>query len=70
MISKSKQIRVMGFDTDGFCFPILAGVKYYGYDTSVVKIVGGRLYPIHPGTTRVNLQWHNFAGDFVVHVTE
>ena len=69
-ISKSEQILVMAFDTDSFCFPILTDVKYGGYDASVVKIVGGRLYPIHPGTTRVNLRWHNFAGDFVVHVTE
>ena len=69
-ISKSEQVWVMAFDTDGFCFPILTGVKYYGYDTSVVKIVGGRLYPVNPGTTRVSLQWHNFWGDFVVNVIE
>ncbi|MBR2732584.1 MAG: hypothetical protein IKD72_11450 [Clostridia bacterium] len=69
-ISERTQFWIMAYDTDGFCFPLLTGVQYDGYDASVVKIVGGQLCPVSPGTTRVRLQWHGFRGDFVVHVTE
>ena len=58
------------FDGENDVFPVLSGVTYYGYDKSVIKIVGPRIYPVAPGDTRVCLRWRNFTGDFVVHVTE
>lgn len=65
----SQQIWVMAYDTDGDVFPILLGATFDGYDTSVIQMIGSRIYPVGPGTTRVNLHWHGFSGDFVVHVT-
>ena len=67
---KSEQIWVMAFDSDYFVFPILTDTCFDGYDTSVIKIVGSRIYPVAPGDTRVWVHWHGFSGDFVVHVTE
>ena len=69
-ISKSEQIWVMGYDTDYFVFPILIGARFDGYDKSVVHIIGGRMIPVSPGTTRVYVHWHSLSGDFVVHVEE
>lgn len=69
-LTGSEQLWVMGFDSDGYTFPILFGVTFDGYDESVVKIVGSRMYPVGPGSTHVNLHWHGFSGDFVVHVPE
>ena len=65
-----KNISGMAFDTDGFCFPLLTGVRFDGYDKSIVRIVGGLLIPVSPGTTRVTVHWHNFSDSFVVTVTE
>ena len=69
-ISKSRHVWVMGFDADHVCFPILTGLRFDGYDDSVIKIVGSRIIPVSPGETRVRVHWHGFSGDFVVHVTE
>lgn len=69
-INKSERFWVMALDTDGFCFPLLTGVTFDGYDKSVVRIFGGRLIPVSPGTTRVTVHWHNFSDSFVVTVTE
>ena len=69
-INKSEQIWIMGFDTDGFCFPLLTDVWFDGYDTSVIKIIGTRVIPVSPGDTRVYVHWHGLADSFVVHVTE
>ena len=60
----------MAFDTDGFCFPLLTGVRFDGYDKSIVRVVGGLLIPVSPGTTRVTVHWHNFSDSFVVTVAE
>lgn len=69
-ISKSEHIWVMAFDTDYFVFPILTDMRFDGYDTSVIRIVGTRIIPVAPGDTRVYVHWHGLSGDFVVHVTE
>ncbi len=69
-ISRSEQIWVMAFDTDFFVFPLLTGARFDGYDTSVIRIVGSRIYPVAPGDTRVWVHWRGLSGDFVVHVTE
>ena len=66
----SQQVWVMAFDGENDVFPILTGVTFCDYDTSVIRIVGGRIWPVGPGDTRVTLRWHGFTGDFVVHVTE
>lgn len=67
-IGGSEQIWVMAFDSDGFCYPILTGLSFDGYDTSAIKIVGTRIYPVAPGETRVWVHWHGFTSSFVVHV--
>ncbi len=69
-INKSEHIWIMAYDTDLICFPLLTGLRFDGYDTSVIKIVGTRIFPVSPGNTRVRVHWHGFSGDFVVHVTE
>ena len=66
----SQPLWVMAFDGENDVFPVLSGATFSDYDTSVVKIFGGRVWPVGPGTTRVTLRWRGFTGDFVVHVTE
>ena len=68
-ISKSEQIWIMAFDRDGICYPILSGLCFDGYDTSVIRMVGTRACPVAPGETRVWVHWHGFTSSFVVHVT-
>lgn len=68
-IEKSCHIWTMAMDSDGFVFPVLwGGVRFEGYDKSVIRIVGSRIYPVGAGTTRVTLRWCGLSGDFVVHV--
>ena len=67
-ISEAAQIWVMAFDSDGYIFPVLLGTRFSGYDRSVIRIVGGRMFPVGEGTTRVFLDWHGMRGDFLVHV--
>ena len=66
-VEKSKQIFIMAFDSDGSVFPLLSGFTFDGYDTSVIRIVGSRIYAVSEGTTRVYVRWHGLTGDFVVH---
>ena len=67
--NKSQQIWAMAYDYDGYYFPVLYGVRYDGYDKNVIRIVGSRIYPVHPGETRVQIHWHDFSGDFIVRVS-
>ena len=69
-ISKSERIWIMAFDADGLCFPLLTDLCFDGYDKSVIRIVGSRIYPVAPGDTRVWVHWHGFTSSFVVHVTQ
>ncbi len=69
-ISKSKQVWVLTYDNDGYIFPVLTGVRFYGYDRSVVRIVGGRLFPVGEGSTRVFICWHGVTDSFLVNVTK
>ena len=69
-ISKSEQIWIMAFDEDGICFPILTGLSFDGYDTSVIKMIGTRVIPVSPGDTRVYVHWQGFTSSFVVHVPQ
>ena len=65
-IEKSTQIFVMAMDSDGYTFPLLTGATFDGYDKSVVKIVGSRMYPVGEGVTRVHAHWHGLHADFTV----
>ena len=67
-ISKPAQVWIMAYDSDGYIFPVLLGTKFYGYDRSVIRIVGGRIYPVGEGSTRVFINWHGLTGDFLVNV--
>ncbi len=67
-ISKPTQIWAMAFDDDRYCFPVLLGTRFYGYDKSVIRIVGGRMYPVGEGSTRVFLDWHGMKADCLVNV--
>ncbi len=68
-VSKSEQIWILAFDEDGICFPILTGLCFDGYDTSVIRIVGTRIIPVASGNTRVWVHWHGFTSSFIVNVT-
>ena len=68
LTDESVRVWAIAFDADGYCFPVLSGVTFDGYDPSVVRIVGSRIYPVGEGRTRVYLRWHGFSGDFVVYV--
>ena len=65
-IEKSERIFVMAMDSDGYTFPLLTGAAFDGYDESVIKIVGSRMYPVGNGTTRVHDHWHGLHADFTV----
>ncbi|MBR6427750.1 MAG: hypothetical protein IKS28_08000, partial [Clostridia bacterium] len=67
-ISKPTQLWVMAFDSDGYVYPVLLGTRFYGYDESVIRIVGGRMYPVGEGSTRVFLNWHGITADCLVNV--
>lgn len=69
-IRRSRYIRVMAMDSDGFTFPILVGATFDGYDESVIRIVGRRVYAVGSGMTRVNVHWQGLHGSFVVYVEE
>ncbi|MBQ9879779.1 MAG: hypothetical protein IJM45_05015 [Clostridia bacterium] len=68
-ISKPTQIWAIAFDNDGYYFPVLTGTCFYGYDRSVIRIVGGLMIPVGEGSTRVFLNWRGMTGDFLVNVT-
>ena len=55
-------------DGDGYVFPVLAGTRFYGYDKSVIRMVGGMMFPVGEGTTRVFLDWNGIRSDCLVHV--
>lgn len=67
-VSKPTQIWITAFDNDGDVFPVLLGTRFYGYDKSVIRIVGGLMVPVGEGTTRVFLDWNGMRGDFLVNV--
>ena len=49
--------------------PLLAGVRFSGYDPAVVRIVGGVLIPVGAGSTTVTASWRGCTVDVPVHVT-
>lgn len=69
-IEGSKHIWIMAYDSDGYIYPVLTGITFDGYDESVIKISGTRIYALKEGTTRVYVHWHGLTGDFVVHAVK
>lgn len=68
VISRPTQLWVMAYDSDGYVFPVLAGTRFYGYDRSVIRMVGCMMIPVGEGTTRVFLNWHGIPADCLVTV--
>lgn len=67
-ISRPTQLWVMAYDSDGYVFPVLLGTRFYGYDKSVIRMVGGLMIPVGEGSTRVFLDWHGNKADCLVTV--
>lgn len=67
-ISGPTELWVMGYDSDGYVFPVLTGTRFYGYDKSVIRMVGGMMFPVGEGSTRVFLDWHGQRSDCLVTV--
>ena len=67
-VSEPTQVWITAYDNDGYVFPVLAGTRFYGYDKSVIRIVGGMMIPVGEGTTRVFLDWNGIRSDCLVHV--
>ena len=66
-IKQSEHIWTMALDSDGYYYPILFGVRFDGYDKSIIRIVGSRIFAVGNGVTRVRLHWHGYTGDFMVY---
>ena len=65
-VEKSESVLIFAYDSDNFNTPILAGVKYSGYDTSLIRIIGNRVIALGTGTTRVTAEWNGYTCDFIV----
>lgn len=48
---------------------ILLGVDFYGYDKSVIRMLGNVIIPISSGETRVTAEWLGMTTEFVVVVS-
>ena len=64
-VKHAKVVNVFAFDSDGYTLPVL-GVKFDGYDTSIIKMVGRCIIVVGKGTTRVTAHWQGFSCEFVV----
>jgi len=67
-ISGPTPLFAMGLDSDGYLFPVLIGTRFYGYDKSVIRIVGGVMIPVAEGSTRVFLNWNGNISSCLVNV--
>ncbi len=65
-VTDSEHIWIFAYDSDNFNTPILAGICYEGYDRSVIRIVGNRVFAVGTGETRVTAHWNGYTCDFVV----
>ena len=48
---------------------ILFGVKFYGYDKSVIRMAGNFIIPINEGKTTVTAEWLGMTTEFIVYVS-
>ena len=65
-VEKSANVLIFAYDSDNFNTPVLAGVKYSGYDTSLIRIIGNTVFALGTGTTRVTAEWNGYTCDFIV----
>lgn len=65
-VEKSARVMIFAYDSDNFNSPVLTGVKYSGYDKSLIRIVGNRVYALGSGSARVTAAWNGCTCDFVV----
>ena len=68
-VEKNQQIWIFAYDSDNFNSPVLAGIRYSGYDRSLIRIVGNTVFALGTGTTRVTATWNGYTCDFVVHAS-
>ena len=68
-VEKNQQIWIFAYDSDNFNSPVLAGIRYSGYDRSLIRIVGNTVFALDTGTTRVTATWNGYTCDFVVHAS-
>ncbi len=66
-VRDSAALFVFAMDSDGYTFPVIFGARFDGYDKSVIRISGGRIYAVGKGETRVNIHWNGMQGDFFVY---
>ncbi len=69
-VEKTQQIWIFAYDSDNFNSPILAGIRYFGYDRSIIRIVGNTVFAVGTGTTRVNACWNGYTCSFVVNAVK
>ena len=69
-VEKTQQIWIFAYDSDNFNSPILAGIRYSGYDRSIIRIVGNTVIAVGTGTTRVNACWNGYTCSFVVNAVK
>ena len=69
-VEKTQQIWIFAYDSDNFNSPILAGIRYSGYDRSIIRIVGNTVFAVGTGTTRVNACWNGYTCSFVVNAVK
>ncbi len=65
-VEKSENVMIFAYDSDNFNTPVLSGVKYSGYDTSLIRFIGNRVIALGTGTTRVTAEWNGYTCDFIV----
>ena len=69
-VEKHQQIWIFAYDSDNFNSPILTGIRYSGYDRSIIRIVGNTVFAVGTGTTRVNACWNGYTCSFVVNAVK
>ena len=69
-VEKRQQIWIFAYDSDNFNSPILTGIRYSGYDRSIIRIVGNTVFAVGTGTTRVNACWNGYTCSFVVNAVK
>lgn len=65
-VESSAHIRIFAYDSDNFNTPVLAGVRYSGYDKSLIRVIGNRVFALGTGSTRVTASWNGYTCDFIV----
>jgi len=65
-VKDSAYVMIFAYDSDNFNTSLLAGVKYSGYDKSLIRIVGNTVTATGTGKTRVTATWNGYSCDFIV----